>query len=111
MVKGEQRGPQAGRHEHIEAIRDFENMRKCTRHIIKQLVKIAMNKTLSREEQIMLEEHLKICPDCREMAEQMYAERAARDKESPARLTGAEREELKSKVLERIKEVEPDGSM
>lgn len=84
-------------------------MRKCTRHIIRQLVKMAMNKKLSQEEQTMLDEHLKTCPDCREMAEKMLAARAEREAEPPARLTNTEREELKRRVLRRIQDVEPDA--
>ena len=84
-------------------------MRKCTRHMIRQLVKLAMNKSLTPEEQAVMERHLKDCPDCRQMFEQMYAEREAGKTAPPARLSSEERAELKSRVLDRIKEIEPEG--
>jgi len=51
----------------------------------------------------MLEKHLKICADCRKMADQIYGETPGRDLELPAKLTAEEKEDLKQQVLQRIK--------
>lgn len=84
-------------------------MRKCTRHIARQLVKVAMNQNLPPEEQAMLEEHLKVCADCRQIAERMYAERKNRAGDLRAPLSRPEKDELKRNVLQRIREIDPES--
>lgn len=82
-------------------------MRNCTKHIIRQLVKQAMNQTLTQEEQTVLDQHLSKCPDCRQMADRMRAESGTRTDGYPPRLTVREKEEIKKRVLERIQNLEP----
>lgn len=56
----------------------------------------------------MLDEHLKTCADCRQMAETMKAERKSRAQEFRAPLSRTEKEQLKRNVLQRIREIEPE---
>jgi len=67
-----------------------------------------MQQTLTQEEQIMLDKHLDICPDCRQMADQMLAEKGERKGGLQPKLSLAEKEELRKQVLARIKEIEPN---
>ncbi len=72
-----------------------------------QLVKQAMRQILTKEEQLMLNKHLKDCPDCRKMANQMATENE-RKPSLNTKLTLVEREDLKAQVLTRIREIEPE---